>query len=98
MKLFLTAWCSLLTIIAVAQPGITDGSLAQAKQELSSSFFSALDFALVLALLLGSMGALRIYQNWQMGEKRIDAVVAAWFFAAIFMILSGPFLKALFGI
>jgi hypothetical protein len=83
---------------AAAQPGITDGSLAQAKQDLSSSFFSAFDFALVLALLLGSMGALRIYQNWQMGEKRIDAVVAGWFFAAIFMILSGPFLRALFGI
>ncbi|MEZ2338407.1 DUF4134 family protein [Mucilaginibacter sp. RCC_168] len=98
MKFFLTAWCSLLTMIAVAQPGITDGSLAQAKQDLTSSFFSAFDFALVLALLLGSMGALKIYQNWQMGEKRIDAVVAAWFFAAIFMILSGPFLRALFGI
>jgi hypothetical protein len=98
MKFFLTAWCSLLTMIAVAQPGITDGSLAQAKQDLASSFFSAFDFALVLALLLGSMGALKIYQNWQMGEKRIDAVVAAWFFAAIFMILSGPFLRALFGI
>ncbi|WEA00747.1 DUF4134 family protein [Mucilaginibacter sp. SJ] len=98
MKFFLTAWCSLLTMIAVAQPGITDGSLAQAKQDLSSSFFSAFDFALVLALLLGCMGALKIYHNWQMGEKRIDAVVAAWFFAAIFMILSGPFLRALFGI
>jgi hypothetical protein len=53
---------------------------------------------MVLALILGTFGSLRIYHNWQMGEKRIDAVVAAWFFAALFMILSGPFLRALFGI
>ncbi|MCS3732397.1 DUF4134 domain-containing protein [Mucilaginibacter dorajii] len=98
MKFFLTAWCSLLTMIAVAQPGITDGSLAQAKQDLSSSFFSAFDFALTLALLFGLIGALKIYQNWQMGKDRIDSAVAAWFFAAFFMILSGPFLRALFGI
>jgi hypothetical protein len=98
MKFSLTVWFSLLTLLAVAQPGVSDGSLSQATQDLSSSFFSAFDFAMVLALILGTFGALRIYHNWQMGEKRIDAVVAAWFFAALFMILSGPFLRALFGI
>jgi len=96
MKYFLFLVACLLTAAAAAQPGIDE--MQQAKQDLSNSFFSAFDFALVLALLLGTMGALRIYHNWQMGEKRIDAVVAAWFFAAIFMILSGPFLRALFGI
>jgi hypothetical protein len=94
----LTLWCSLLSMLSFAQPGVSDGALSQATQDLSSSFFAAFDFSLVLAMILGTLGASRIYHNWQMGEKRIDAVVAAWFFAAIFMILSGPFLRALFGI
>ncbi|WP_432327758.1 DUF4134 family protein [Mucilaginibacter sp. P25] len=41
---------------------------------------------------------MRIYHNWQMGHPRIDQAVAGWFFAAIFMILAGGFLQALFGI
>ena len=86
----------LLTLTAAAQPGISE--MQQAGQELSSSFFSAFDLALVLAALLGTIGAGKIYHNWQMGKPRIDADVAAWFFAAMFMVLSGAFLRALFGI
>jgi uncharacterized membrane protein YidH (DUF202 family) len=86
----------LLPVVSFAQPGIAE--MQQAKQNLSSSFFSAYDCVLVIAVLLGTLGALRIYHNWQMGEDRIDTKVAAWFFAAIFMILFGPFLEALFGI
>jgi len=33
-----------------------------------------------------------------MGKDRIDSDVAAWLFAAFFMVLAGAFLKALFGI
>lgn len=87
---------SLLSLRLQAQPGIAE--MEQARQQLSSSFFSAFDFALVLATLLGSFGALRIYHNWQMGKPRIDTEVAAWFFAALFVVLSGTFLQALFGI
>ena len=86
----------LLTSVARAQPGIAE--IQQAGQSISSSFFPAYDFALVIAVLFGTLGALRIYHNWQMGKDRIDAAVATWFFSALFMTLCGPFLKALFGI
>lgn len=79
-----------------AQPGIDE--INQAKQQLSTTFFSALDCSLVLAGIFGILGAVRIYHNWQMGHPRIDQAVAGWFFAAIFMILAGGFLQALFGI
>lgn len=72
--------------------------MQQAQQNLSSSFFSAMDFALVLAGVLGIIGAVRIYHNWQMGRPRITEEVAAWFFAALFMALAGAFLRAVFGI
>jgi hypothetical protein len=81
---------------AIAQPGIDE--MQQAQQDLSSSFFSALGCALVIAGLFGITGAVKIYHNWQMGKPRIDSDVAAWFFAALFMVLAGAFLRAIFGI
>jgi hypothetical protein len=96
MKVLLTACFCLFTAITFAQPGISE--MQQAQQNLSSSFFSAFDCALVIATLLGLNGAVKIYHNWQMGKDRIDSDVAAWFFAAIFITLSGAFLRALFGI
>jgi hypothetical protein len=72
--------------------------MQQARDDLSPSFFSAFDLSLVIATILGTIGAVRIYHNWQMGQKEITSAVAAWFFAAIFMVLAGAFLRALFGI
>jgi hypothetical protein len=78
------------------QPGIDE--MDQAKQSLTSSFFSAMDCALVLAGIFGIIGALRIYHNWQLGRQGINEEVSAWFFAALFMVLAGAFLRAVFGI
>jgi hypothetical protein len=83
-------------ILVFAQPGISE--MNQVREDLNRSFFSAVDTTLVLAGIFGIIGALRIYHNMQMGRDRITAEVAAWFFAALFIILIGPFLKALFGL
>jgi hypothetical protein len=83
-------------LILLQQPGIDE--MQQAQQSLNQSFFSAMDCALVLAGIFGIIGALRIYHNWQMGRERITFEVAAWFFSALFMVLAGAFLKALFGL
>ena len=96
MKISLTIFCCLLALGAWAQPGITE--MQQAQQNLKSTFFSALDCSLVLAVIFGTVGAVRIYHNWQMGHPRIDEQVAAWFFAAFFMVLAGVFLQAVFGL
>lgn len=96
MKRILSVVCFCFSLAAYAQPGINE--MQQVRQDLTSTFFSAFDCCMVLAVLFGLFGGLRVYHNWQMGKDRIDAAVAAWFFAAFFMILSGPFLRALFGI
>ena len=96
MRIILTFCCCLLALGAAAQPGLDE--MRQAQQSLTSSFFSALDCSLVLAGIFGIFGAVRIYHNWQMGRPRITEEVAAWFFAAIFMVLMGSFLQAIFGI
>jgi hypothetical protein len=92
----LTIGLCLLALGANAQPGLDE--MQQAQQSLSTSFFSAMDCALVLAAIFGILGAVRIYHNWQMGHQRIDEAVAAWFFAAFFMVLAGAFLQAMFGL
>lgn len=96
MKRFFVFCCCLLSLGASAQPGIDE--MNQARQSLSSDFFSAMDLSLVIAGIFGIFGALRIYHNWQMGHPRIDQAVAAWFFAAFFMVLAGVFLRGIFGI
>ena len=98
MRKYIGLTALLLLIIAAgdAQPGLDE--MQQAQQSLTSSFFSALDCSLVIAAIFGILGAVRIFHNWQMGHPRIDQAVAGWFFAALFMILAGAFLQALFGI
>jgi TRAP-type C4-dicarboxylate transport system permease small subunit len=96
MRKVLTCCCCLLVSGAMAQPGIDE--MQQAQQNLRSSFFSALDLSLVTATLFGIIGAVRIYHNWQMGQPRIDQAVASWFFAALFMVLAGAFLRGVFGL
>ena len=95
-KKILTVCLCLLALGVNSQPGLDE--MQQAQQSLSSSFFSAMDCALVLAAIFGIVGAVRIYHNWQMGHPRIDEAVAGWLFAAFFMVLAGSFLQTVFGI
>jgi hypothetical protein len=96
MKYLFTICLCWLLLPAVAQPGIPE--MQQARQDLTSTFFSAFDFSLVIAAIFGIIGALRIYHNAQTGRERVTADVAAWFYAALFMTIAGVFLRALFGI
>nr|WP_183580254.1 DUF4134 family protein [Mucilaginibacter sp. X5P1]MBB6141687.1 hypothetical protein [Mucilaginibacter sp. X5P1] len=96
MRKILTFCFCLFELSAWAQPGLDE--MQQARQDLDASFFSAIDCSLVLAAILGTFGAVRIYHNWQMGKDRVDIEVAAWLFAAFFMVLSGAFLRAMFGL
>jgi len=96
MKFLITLGLLLQGIAATAQPGIAE--MQQARQELVSTYFSAFDCALVIATLLGLCGAVSVYKNLQEGKHHVDAAVAGWFYAALFVLLSGVFLRALFGI
>lgn len=94
--ILLFAFLSFASILVYAQPGIAE--MNQATGNLRSTFFSARDATMVLAGILGICGALNIYYNMQIGKDRFTVKIAAWFFAAFFMILMGPFLQAIYGI
>ncbi len=86
----------LLSIAVFGQPGISE--MQQARQDLTSTFFSTFDLSLVIAGIFGIAGAVRIYYNLQLGRERMVDAIAAWIFAAFFIIIAGIFLRALFGI
>ena len=86
----------LFDFLGFAQPGIYE--FQQVNSDLKRSFFSASDATFILAAIFGICGAVRIYYNMQMGKNKFTADVTAWFLAALFMILMGPFLRALFGL
>jgi hypothetical protein len=96
MRFLLTLALLLSGVSLIAQPGIAE--MQQARQELVSTYFSAFDCALVITTLLGLCGAVSVYKNWQDGKHHVDVAVAGWFYAAFFVLLSGVFLRALFGI
>jgi len=100
MKSFLVSGailCLCLSSIAVfGQPGVSE--MQQARQDLTSTFFSTFDLSLVIAGIFGIAGAVRIYYNLQLGRERMVDAIAAWIFAAFFIIIAGIFLRALFGI
>jgi len=83
-------------MVLLQAPGLNE--FQQAQDQLHSSFFSALDFALVIAAIFGIIGGVRIYYNWQMGEREITYEISGWFFAALFMVLAGIYLRAVFGL
>lgn len=82
----------------LAQPGLPE--MKKVTQDLNKSFFSAMDASLVLSAIFGLCGAMRIYHNWQLGKHHfhVDYEIVAWFSAALFMVLMGAFLRALFGL
>ena len=83
-------------MILLQAPGLTE--FEEARNQLSSSFLSALDCSLVLAFIIGIAGAIRIHHDWNMGKRDIATDIAAWGFAALFVVLSGVFLRAVFGL
>ncbi|RVT99723.1 DUF4134 domain-containing protein [Mucilaginibacter limnophilus] len=86
----------MIVFIILVQPGLSE--MAQVRSDLSRSFFSAVSCAYILAAIFGILSALRIYHNWQMGRERITSDVAAWFYASLFMVLAGTFIRFLYGL
>jgi len=94
-----TCWLIFITLPVIgvkAQPGVNE--MQQVRQDLGSDFYAIVDLSFVIAFIFGLVGALKIYKQIQDGNREITANISAWFYAAIFMLLSGLFLKALFGI
>lgn len=94
-RFFVFAGLCMLTFNAYSQPGVDE--LGEVGTELSTWWVAMIDFSFVLAGLIGICGAITIFYNWQMGKPNTTAHISAWFFSALFLLLSGVFMRALVG-
>lgn len=78
------------------QPGIRE--IYSVSGEIQRYYFSVSDLALVLGGICGLLGGLRVYHNWQIGQRHIDAQITAWLFSCIFLSILSIVLKAFFSI
>ena len=67
----------------------------------SGVFHPMMDLCWVLAAVFGSIGALKIYNKWQLQSRmqvEITAEIAAWIGAALFFLIARVFIKLAFNI
>lgn len=64
-------------VLGMAQipPGISE--INEGKLLMAQNFRALSSAVLVLVAIFGLLGGLRVYSNWQMGRRNIDAEVAA---------------------
>jgi len=79
----------------LAQPGLAE--MDQARSWIREYFFSMRDFSYVVSALIAIVGSVVIYHKWQLG-KDVSMDIPAWFFSALFLLLSWTFLLHLFGL
>jgi len=77
-------------------PGIKE--FYQASSSMHGYYYSFSDLSLVLGAIVGMLGGLRVFLNWQSGRHHIDAQVMGWFFSSLFLLLCSVFLRGLFGL
>lgn len=51
-----------------------------------------------VGLLVGIIGALRIYNKWSNGDQDINKEVVGWGGAALFLVLAPEFIRAIFNL
>lgn len=89
-------FCNWVVFTSAQVPGISE--FHQASTQIKNHYFSLSDLSFMLGAIMGLLGGLRIFANWQSGRHHIDQQVAGWFFSCIFLNVCGLFLRGLFSL
>ncbi|HEY9560741.1 MAG TPA: DUF4134 family protein [Anseongella sp.] len=96
LKIALTGFLYVITLLTIAQPGIDE--FAEVETQINKWYYNLSDLVLAIGGICGLLGGARIYANWQAGKPRIDLEVSGWFFACLFLSLTGAAVRLLFGL
>ncbi|GHB87366.1 DUF4134 family protein [Persicitalea jodogahamensis] len=79
-------------------PGIEAG--ASALSSLTTSLQDYIDpvttVVYVVAAVVGLVGALRVFVNWQNGKENVMATATGWLGACLFLLIANTVLRAMF--
>ncbi|WP_037299732.1 DUF4134 family protein [Runella limosa] len=93
-----TAFLALASMNVYAQKSISDG--ASALNSLTSDMEAYIDpvttVVYVVAAVVGLVGALRVFINWQNGKENVMANATGWLGACLFLLIANTVLRAMF--
>lgn len=98
--LFLTLMGIASNFISVAQQprGIEAG--ASALSDLTGGLQDYIDpittVIYIVAVMLGLVGAFRVYVSWQQGKDNVMQTAAGWFGSCLFLLIANTVLRAMF--
>ncbi|RCR67065.1 MULTISPECIES: DUF4134 domain-containing protein [Larkinella] len=93
---------ALFTVSSLAmaqQPAAGNGAaaLSSTATTIRSYGVAANTIVLAIGLIIGLVGAIRVYSKWHNGDPDTMKAVTGWFGAALFLIAVGTVLTAFFG-
>ena len=99
MKIALTADLMFMTMLAQSQPGAGNGAAAlqQTATTIRSYGTAAQTIILALGVVIGLIGAVRVYSKMHSGDPDTQKAMISWFGAALFLVAVGAILTSFFG-
>lgn len=97
MRMALTADLLFMTMLANAQQGNGAGALSTTATTIRSYGTAAQTIVLALGVIIGLIGAVRVYSKFHNGDPDTQKAVMSWFGASLFLVAVGTILTAFFG-
>lgn len=99
MRVALTLDLLLMTMLANAQAGGGNGSAALSATATTIRGYATAAQTIILALgvIIGLIGAVRVYSKFHNGDPDTQKAVMSWFGAALFLVAVGAILTSFFG-
>jgi len=92
-----TAWL-LITGIPMAMGQDGNAGINQATSQVKSYFDTGTNLMYAIGAIVGLVGAIKVYKQWNDGEHDTGKVASSWFGSCIFLVVVATVLKSFFGV
>ena len=97
MRVALTADLLFMTMLADSQTGNGAAALGTTASTIRSYATAAQTIVMALGVVIGLIGAVRVYSKYHSGDPDTQKAVMSWFGAALFLVAVGAILTSFFG-
>lgn len=97
MQVALTADLMFMTMVANSQAGNGAAALNTTATTIKSYGTAAQTIVLALGVVIGLIGAVRVYSKMHNGDPDTQKAMVSWFGAALFLVAVGAILTSFFG-